>query len=417
MTAGFAPSPPAGQASEWRAGGSMLLAAMVCYSCSTLPLTVVGVLVKPLGAEFGWSRAMVSSAVLMTAIGSLLVGPFVGTIADRIGPRRVALPGLVAVAIGIALIGLSGPSVVSWYAAWALYAFLQCWAGNMIWASGVVSRFDKNRGLALALMLMIQAINTGLMPSFAVFAIDSMGWRSIFFCFAGYVLLIGLPLAWGFFYSAGDIERRAGREPVPIDPARRTSIRTALGQRQFWQIAIAFATAATAASSLLIHLQPILTDAGLSPMRAATIALVLGPSAIAGRLASGFLLDRFPPNVVAASLIVLPAISHLILLAGGTSPLPAYLCAMFVGIAAGAESDLLAYLVSRYFGRDSFGGVYALLLGTFAIGYGLAPVGAGAVYDATGSYKPIFIVLAGAAVVGACLIFALGRPRAELARR
>jgi predicted MFS family arabinose efflux permease len=335
----------------------------------------------------------------------------VGTIADRIGPRRVALPGLIAVAICIGLIGLSGPSIASWYAAWALYAFLQCWAGNMIWASGVVSRFDRNRGLALALMLMVQAVNTGLMPSFGVFAIATMGWRSIFFAFAGYVLLIGLPLAWGFFYGAGDLERRAGRVPVPIDPANRTSIRTALGQRQFWQIAIAFATAATAASSLLIHLQPVLTDAGLSPVQAAAIALILAPSAIAGRLLSGFLLDRLPANLVAGSLIVLPAFSHLILLSGGTSPLPAYLCAMFVGIAAGAESDLLAYLVSRYFGRDSFGGVYALLLGTYAIGYGLAPVAAGAVYDATGSYRPIFIVLAGAAVAGAALIYALGRPR------
>jgi len=85
--------PPAGEASEWRAGGSMLFTAMVCYCCSTIPLTVVGVLVKPLGVEFGWSRAAVSSAVLITAIGSLLVGPFVGTVVDRIGPRRVGLPG------------------------------------------------------------------------------------------------------------------------------------------------------------------------------------------------------------------------------------------------------------------------------------------------------------------------------------
>ena len=72
--------------------------------------------------------------------------------------RPPLTPLLTAVALGIALIGLSGPSLVSWYAAWALYAVLQCWAGNMIWASAVVSRFDRNRGLALSLMLMVQAL-------------------------------------------------------------------------------------------------------------------------------------------------------------------------------------------------------------------------------------------------------------------
>ena len=138
---------------EWRAGWKVLGAAMVCYICSTMPLTVLGALVKPLSAEFGWSRASITSAFLITAIGTLFLAPVVGALVDRIGPRRVALFGLPVMALGPIAISMAGPSIYSWYACWAIHAFCQAWAGNVIWANVVIGRFDRNRGMALAVLL------------------------------------------------------------------------------------------------------------------------------------------------------------------------------------------------------------------------------------------------------------------------
>jgi predicted MFS family arabinose efflux permease len=398
--------------SEWRSGGTMLVTAMVCYACSSFPLSVIGILIKPLGLQFGWSRASVASSVLITAIGTMLFAPVIGHVVDRLGPRRVGLVGLLLLSGGVALIGASNHRVASWYLYWTIYAIAQACAGNVIWANAVVSRFDRNRGLALAILLTGQALSFGFMPRLGVVVLSTLGWRALFFIFASFTLLVAWPLAYRFFYGAIDLHRRRARAGDPPAPAPiGTGLLQIIWKRQFWQMALAFAIASAAVSALFVHLQPILTDSGATAEQAATVALILAPASILGRFCSGYLLDRFAPNLIAALALGLSGISYAILMLGGTSSLiGAAVCALFLGVTAGAESDLLAYLVSRYFGRASFGKTYGILLGIYALGYGLAPVAAGAVFDSTASYKPIFLVFMIGALLGAILIGTLGAP-------
>jgi predicted MFS family arabinose efflux permease len=178
----------------------------------------------------------------------------------------------------------------------------------------------------------------------------------------------------------------------------------------FWQIAIAFALAALVIAGLFVHFQVVLIDRGMTPMQAAGVAVVLGPASLIGRLGTGWILDRFSANRVAAVALILPGISYLMLLLGEDWLLGAYLAGFFLGLAGAAESDLMAYLVSRYFGPRMFGKVYGFLLGLYAIGFGVGPILAGNVYDRIGSYEPIFIVLSVAALAGSLLILALGPP-------
>jgi predicted MFS family arabinose efflux permease len=400
--------------SEWRAGGTMLFAAMILYSCSANALTVVASLVRTLTAEFGWTRASIASATLITASGTLIFAPWVGALVDRGGPRRVALVALVVLIVATMTIGLTGPSITSWYLAWCLFAFAQACAGNVVWANAVVSRFDRHRGMALSILLSGQAASYGLLPMFAIAVIQHFGWRMVYFILAGYVALIGWPLAWAFFYSASDLARRdpaSGCKPSP-KPARGGTFR-AMRRRHFWHIAVGYAIAASAVSSLMFHFQPILTDGGMTPLRAAAIASMLGPTSLAGRFLSGFLLDRFPPNYVATWALMLPGLCYLILIFVGTSDVAAFAIALIIGIAAGAETDVLAYLVSRYFGPQYFSSLYGLLLGIFAVGYGIGPVMTGAVFDRLGSYAPSFVLLALAAATGSLLMFSMGQPPSQ----
>jgi predicted MFS family arabinose efflux permease len=234
----------------------------------------------------------------------------------------------------------------------------------------------------------------------------------VFFIFAAFTLLVAWPLAYRFFYGAIDLHRTRAKEgDVPAPAFIGTGLLQIIWKRQFWQIALAFALASSAVSALFVHLQPILTDSGATAEQAATVALILAPASILGRFCSGYLLDRFSPSLVAALALGLPGISYAILMLGGTSSLTgATICGLFLGVASGAESDLLAYLVSRYFGRASFGKTYGILLGIYALGYGLAPVAAGAVFDTTASYKPIFMFFMSGALLGAILIGTLGSP-------
>src|SRR5271156_477690 len=161
---------------EWRQGRATLFAAMVGYCCMPLPLVVLGVMIKPLSALYGWPRASTTVAVLMTATGTMLLAPVMGHVVDRMGPRRMGLVGLVLLGASIAGIGLSGPSIWSWYLTWAIYAVVQPAAGNIVWAKAVPSRFDRDRGLALAVMLTGGSVLYSFLPPAAVFLLQHYGW-------------------------------------------------------------------------------------------------------------------------------------------------------------------------------------------------------------------------------------------------
>lgn len=398
---------------EWRRNATMLLAATVCFACMSLPLISIGVLIKPLSAMYGWSRAEISASYLITAAGTMLIGPIAGHIVDRVGPRRVALIGLWMLGCGIAGIGFSGPSVTSWYIAWIIYAILQPFAGNVIWASAVTSRFDQNRGFALAIMLVGLSVTTSLVPILSVLVSEAFSWRAVFFLQGAFTVAIGFPLTLMFFYGAADLLRvnpDAGKDSEKARMLTLTGLTfgEAMRSRQFWQVAIAAFFAAVVVAVLVVHLQPILNDAGMTPEQAASVALVIGPATLAGRFISGFLLDRLPGQFVAAGVLIMPVGAYLILITYDGSMAQALLCAIFVGIAGGAEADLLAYLVSRYFGIRSFSVLYGLVLGTYSMGYGVAPVGAGAVYDHFRSYDPMFGTLLALAAAGALILVFLG---------
>jgi MFS family permease len=393
----------------------MLLSAMVCYCCMPLPLLILGVMIKPLSESFGWSRAAITVSILMTATGTMLFAPAAGFVADRIGPRRVALVGLLLLGAAIAGIGLSGPMIITWFIAWAIYAVVQPFAGNPVWCNAVTSRFDANRGMALAVMLTGGAVLYSVLPIFTVAVMQHWGWRAVYFSLGAFVILFAWPIAWRFFYGASDLARiakaqRAKEAPaVPVPPELTGhSAGEALRTRAFWQIALACIIAASGVSVVVVHLQPILGDAGLSPVAAASVAFIFAPAAIFGRFGVGFLVDRLPSKYVAAAVLLLPAISYSILLVfDGTVRQGLMICAA-IAIAESAETSLVAYLVSRYFGQRSFGVIYGLLLGAFSMGYGIAPVVAGRVFDTMGSYHPIYGPLGGASLVGALLMATLG---------
>jgi MFS family permease len=400
--------------SEWRSGGAVLIVAMVCSTCVTLPFSFLGTLIMPLSTEFAWSRAEISSALLICTTGTFLVAPVTGYLVDRLGPRRVALVGLCLVICANILLGTVGPSIASWYAAWIVFAVVQAIASNVVWMDAVVSRFHKNRGLAVALTGIVQALSFGAMPSIAVFVITEFGWRALFFLTSAFVLVIAVPLTWKFFYSARELtglrtkieQATATARAGPADRAFTTTLQ----DRRFWQIAIAYIIAPAAVATLVVHLQPILIDAGASATAAAAVAVILGPAQVVGRFGMGYLLDRYSPSVIGSAFFLLPCLSYAILLVAGISSVSMCLAALFIGMAFG-QSTILPVLVSRYFGDGAFGRVYGIILGIYSMGFGIAPVVAGAAYDATRSYELIFLVMLIGSSISPILIGTLGHPR------
>jgi len=164
----------------------------------------------------------------------------------------------------------------------------------------------------------------------------------------------------------------------------------------------------TTINGIVGHLVPLLTDRGLEVRQATATLSAVGLSTIAGRLMSGYLLDRFFAPYVTAVLFLLPLVGVSILAAGagGSAPL---LAAITLGFGLGAEVDVIGFMVSRYFGLRAYGEIYGCLFAIFTVGTGLGPVLMGLSFDATRSYNGALTVFGVALICASIVVSRLGR--------
>lgn len=395
-----------GAGAELANGWPLLLAATIGSGtgASSLIFYSLGVFVAPLQAAFGWSRGEVSSALLYGSAGLVLAAPLLGGLIDRVGERRVALvsiPGFAAVLYALSLVD---GSLRAFYACFFLAAVLGCGTTPILYTRAVARHFDRARGLALGITLAGPGTAAVLLPPLLVAILAGDAWRTGFRVLAG-IALVAWPLVWLWLRAT------PAQEDAP--PALAGSgRRAALGSRVYWTLALSFALVAMAASSLVVHMVPMLKDAGLAAADAARVASVIGIGVILGRLLIGWLIDRlFAPHVAAAIFAV--AAGGCVLLARG-GPEAAPLAAFLIGFALGAEVDLMAYLTSRYFGLRHYGQLYGIVYSCFWIGIASGPALTGRLYDGYGNYALALWIIVALFVAGT--IAALSLPRFEVWR-
>jgi cyanate permease len=126
-----------------------------------------------------------------------------------------------------------------------------------------------------------------------------------------------------------------------------------------------------------------------------------------GRVGSGYLQDRIFGPHVASAIFAIAAIGMLMLWTGRGAA-SALTAAFLVGLAMGAEIDIVAFLMSRYFGLRSLGTCVAVGFGGFILAGGIGVFLMGAGFDATGSYALPLAGFSIAMVVAALLMTGLG---------
>jgi MFS family permease len=138
-------------------------------------------------------------------------------------------------------------------------------------------------------------------------------------------------------------------------------------------------------NGVISHLSALLTDRGFSLKNSAQALSILGACSLAGRLVTGYLLDRFF-GVRVSIILFLTTAGGIFLLSRGTAS-AAYIGVAMIGFAAGGESDITPYLLSRYFSLQSFSTLYGLAWTAYAIGTAVGPVLIGWLYTSSGSYQ------------------------------
>ncbi len=388
--------------SEFARAWPVILAAAVGVGLGTtgLPIYTMGQFIQPLHSAFGWSAAAVEGALLCLTVGGVLMAPLIGALADSVGVRRVALASQAGLCLGYLGLAANGGLLPGYYAGWAALAVLGAGTSPIVWTKAVASWFERSRGLALGMTL----CGTGLVAIVAPAALGSLiaayGWRAGFVALAVAQIVLGWPL------TATLLRTRPAAPDAPAAEADGITVAEAVRTGRFWRMLVAFVLIAVTVGGLIVNLPAILADRGLATAQAAEALGMLGFAVIAGRLTIGWLLDRLPARLVAPVYVLLPGIACLLLVRGET-PLAAV---PLIGLATGAEVDLLAYLTSRLFGMRHYGKLYGWVLAAFGAGVGAGPALAGWIRDQTGTYDLALTIFALMAAAAACLIATLPQP-------
>lgn len=384
---------------EWRRYGTVPVAAALGYSLGVIHVYSLGAFMEPLQTEFGWSRAQASIGLTIVGMAAAVAALPIGLMVDRLGPRRVGLIGATVMAAAFALIGTATGSMANWILLWSVLAFACFWVQTTVWTSAVASRFETSRGLAFAVTLSGGSLGAAIFPPLATALIGVWGWRGAFF---------GLGAMWGalvvvvvFLFFRGAQDEKAA-QPAEVDDTAETpvpqaelpgvTLRAGLTSPTFYKLLMAAGLFAFTTLGVVVHLVPILRDAGAEPLAAAGTAALVGIFAIIGRLSIGVLLDRFSGRIVGACAYLIPIAGSALLLFDGANPLSQNIAAALFGLTLGAEVDVIAYLASRYFGLKNFGGLFGGLVAALSLGTAFGPLAAAAISDHFGGYANFLMI-------------------------
>jgi len=367
--------------------------------------------------HFHWSRAVISTAASLGALAYLVMGPVQGWLADRFGPGRMMLAGLLVGAAGLALLSrINDPP--AYFAAWVLLSVGGGMGGFIPSMAAVNAWLPHRRATGMAIVMIGTSIGALLVPALA-WGITAYGWRNtaLFFAILFAVAAPVLARIIGRRPPSALAEAAARQSPASDQPPDSSGFTApqALRTSAFWAISLSHAFANLAVAAISAHVVLHLRDIGLSFAVASTIVPVFGGVAFAAQLGGGLLGDRVDKRVASAAAIVVQT-AAVAALAFATNYPGALLFALLWGLGFGARIPMMHALRAEYFGPRSFATILGLEAVPMSLGMMAAPVMVGWAFDVQGSYTTAFIVLAAASLFAAFLILLAKPPVLPAAR-
>lgn len=396
-------------------GYNIVAASFVIQGVCIGALFAYGIFFKELQNEYGWSRATISGASSLAFLLMGSVGILAGRLNDRIGPKI--------------LIAVSGISFGSGYllmsrlqAPWQLYLFYGGLVGiglcthDVVTLSTIARWFVKRRGMMTGIVKVGTGAGQLLVPLIASGLIAAWGWRNACSILGALVLVTMVVFAQlmrrdpqemgllpdGVFAHADGDGAESREEGIRL--------RDALRMIPFWIMSVTWFALFFCLFTVIVHIVPHARDLGLAPATAAGVLSMIGGVSMVGRFVMGAAVDRIGGK---QSLIIcfIILVCGLIFLQFATKAWMLYAVAGIYGFAHGGLFTVVSPTMAEMFGTGSHGVLYGLVLFSGSVGGSVGPLLAGRIFDVTGSYRLVFIILVGLAVAGLILVTLLRSPR------
>ncbi|MFH1383015.1 MAG: MFS transporter [Chloroflexota bacterium] len=385
-------------------------------------------LVSPIAASFGWSYAQISLAMSLRSMEHGVLGPFFGRAVDRYPAKWLILIGIIIEVIGYIILSQTR-NLAMFYTSFVVAAAGGSLASHMAPTATIARWFKKNIGKVNGIVAMGIGLGGYVVPVL-VFLIDAYGWRTAIVLVAALVGVVGIPLAfvyrdkpedYGLLPDGAKPESMAGTGDLPkirtID--FNPSVKEAMKMRAFWQMGFAEMFHWACVGALTLHIVPYLSSptVGLSRAEAAMVTMVFLLLGVPARFMWGWLADIFQKRYLTAISIAMMAVG--LFFFAGIKDSSFWMAVAFIvvfGIGFGGANPLRATIVREYFGARHFGSIFGLQQIFVTVSSVITPPLAGWVYDARGTYDPIWLVLAFTTAVGAVLMFTMPRSEADISK-
>jgi len=388
----------------------------------------VGLWVKALEMHFGWSRAQLTGAFSLAQLEGSILGPLLGYLIDRLGPRRMVLIGLVITGLGFVLFSRTN-NLLTFYVSYSLI-MLGTAAGTWLPLMTVVNRwFIRKRGLAMAVaaegsplggLLLLPVLAWAITPS-------HFGWSTTALWIGIVFLALAFPITRFIRERPEDYAERPDGDPSPsslmsqLDIGRSSSrdigardqpdftASQAIRTSAFWLITFGHAFSSLLFATLTVHLVPMLTDQGMSLQSSAYVFSVMMGVAAVFQLIGGYIGDRMETRVAVAAFGFIQAAGFTVAVFVQSMPM-AILFAVLFGAGFGGRNPLTVAIRAEYFGPSAFATITGISSAPMYLFMLAAPLFAAFIFDTQGSYMIAWLILGGLGSMSGVLFLLAKKP-------
>ena len=369
-----------------------------------------GVYLAELQRLNGWPAALISGASTLSFLLANTFATFTNELVARLGPRRLVLLGIAALASSMTLLAWA---TTPWhvYVAFILMSLGWVGMGTVVIAMVVSLWFVRRRGLAISLAFTGASSGGVVVTPLLVLLVERFGFAAAMLTAMAVMVAVLVPVAVAWIgppSAAGSPEAQANDSSqsriasAPGEVSRAKLMRS----MALWTISIPFALALLAQIGFIVH-QIALLEPKIGRASAGFAVSVMTFMAIVGRLGLGMVVDRFDPRLVTAASLVSQAAALLTILQSDSVPIVLAACAVF-GFSVGNLITLPPLIIHREFSAASFVIVMGLSNAISGIVGALGPVFVGMVRGCTGDYDAALALCIALELVAAAIVVQRG---------
>ena len=369
----------------WRTPAVILVCGCLVAMVTFGPRSAFGFFLTPMSSAHGWGRDVFALAF---AIQNLLWGigqPFAGAVADKFGTVRVLCTGILLYAAGLALMTVSTTPITLDITAGVLIGFglSGCSFNIVLSAFGKIMK-PEWRGLALGFGTAAGSFGQFLFAPFGVALIDGYGWQAALIVFAC-LLLLAVPLALVLTTPPATSSAESGKQQ-----SMTHALWEAFGHRSYVLLVLGFFTCGFQLAFVTAHLPSYLIDRGLDARVGGWTIAIIGLFNIVGSLCSGYLGNIVPKRYILSTIYFVRALSIAIFILLPASTATTLAFGVVTGLTWLSTVPPTSGLVAVMFGTRWLAMLYGFAFFSHQVGGFLGVLLGGIVFEATGSYNPVW---------------------------